>query len=116
MILKVLFSTQGINWVEDQGNKIYVVDFSTFRVRRYWPHQMYVHLGKQCLIRNEKQSCWSLATTSLRPDLAASNRDGKCCHAPFTKFTEQTEGLLWEVVSDQSMSSSYSSSETACVV
>lgn len=57
---------------------------------------MYVHLGNQCLIWNEKKSCWSMAIILLLSDLAASNRDGKFYHAPLTtKFTKQTEGLPW---------------------
>lgn len=97
--------------------KIYVVVSRAFRVRRFWTHQMYVHVGNQCLIWNKMKSCWSLATILLLSDLAASNRDGKFYHAPLTtKFTKQTEGLLWKVESDQTIFSSYSSSKTACVV
>lgn len=36
-------------------------------------------------------------------------------HFLTTKFTKQTEGLPWEVQTDQTISSSYSSSKTACV-
>lgn len=97
--------------------KMYVIDFIAFAVRRFWTQQMYVHLGNQCLIWNKKKSCWSLATILLLSDLAASNRDGKFYDAPSTtKFTKQTEGLPWEAESDQAISSSYSSSKTACVI
>lgn len=67
---------------------------------------MYDHVGNRC-ITEYKEELLEPGSILLLPDLAASNRDGKFYHTPLTtKLTKQTEGLPWEVESDQTISSS----------